>query len=390
VVVIIIIILLVILFASCGWNNGGCCPVRKACLLTSNLPGYAANTDATILGSFGIDSLGGDTWVAENGGGDVTLLDTAGKTVKSVTVPLPVGSSADVSRPTGLELNRSSSDTDLVFGVTGATGPALWLVATLDGTVAAYAPTVSATDAFTVIDSSADDAVYTGVTIGYLASSTGDACNPCKLVTTYTPRVYVANFFSGKVEMYDSEFTFLSDFTDPDTTPDTPPGYAPFNVKAHGQHLYVTYALQNDTQTGPVLGLGLGFVDVFDLKGTFVSRLATGGTLNAPYGLTFVGKSTLYVGNYGDGRISTFKLTCKCEKVYGCFEDYVRRCKGACHNEPLEFDGLLGLASCGACLYFASSPASSLADGLMPYGLVGQLLSCFPPKKRSCFSSFWC
>src|SRR5205085_6988610 len=79
--------------------------------------------------------------------------------------------------------------------------------------------------------------------------------------------------------------------------------------------LYLTYALQNGAKHDDVAGPGNGFVDVFDLKGNFVKRLASNGTLNSPWGLALAPATfgplagDLLVGNFGDGHISAFNPT---------------------------------------------------------------------------------
>ena len=59
-------------------------------------------------------------------------------------------------------------------------------------------------------------------------------------------------------------------------------------------------------------GRGLGVVDKYDFAGHLLARVATGGALDAPWGLAlapagfgrFSGK--LLVGNFGNGRINVF------------------------------------------------------------------------------------
>ncbi|MBO0712083.1 MAG: TIGR03118 family protein, partial [Acetobacteraceae bacterium] len=53
--------------------------------------------------------------------------------------------------------------------------------------------------------------------------------------------LYAANFNSGFVEMYDSNFNLMKSVTDPNL----PAGYAPFNTRVLNGQLYVTFALQN-------------------------------------------------------------------------------------------------------------------------------------------------
>jgi uncharacterized protein (TIGR03118 family) len=76
--------------------------------------------------------------------------------------------------------------------------------------------------------------------------------------------------------------------------------------------LYVTYAMQDAAMHDETAGAGLGYVDVFDFSGNFISRFASGGPLNAPWGIaqapagfgSFQGD--LLVGNFGDGTINIF------------------------------------------------------------------------------------
>ena len=58
------------------------------------------------------------------------------------------------------------------------------------------------------------------------------------------------------------------------------------------------------------VGPGLGVVDEFSTDGHLISRIASGGTLNAPWGVAIAPGSwgsaagSLLVGNFGDGRIN--------------------------------------------------------------------------------------
>ncbi|MBV8144502.1 MAG: TIGR03118 family protein, partial [Gammaproteobacteria bacterium] len=58
---------------------------------------------------------------------------------------------------------------------------------------------------------------------------------------------------------------------------------------------------------------GLGYVNVFDLSGNLVSRFASAGALNAPWGIAVAPagfgsfEGDLLIGNFGDGRINVFK-----------------------------------------------------------------------------------
>jgi uncharacterized protein (TIGR03118 family) len=78
--------------------------------------------------------------------------------------------------------------------------------------------------------------------------------------------------------------------------------------------LYVTYALQDADRHDDVAGSSHGFVDVFDMDGNLLRRLASRGHLNSPWGLAIAPANfgefsgTLLVGNFGDGRIHAYDL----------------------------------------------------------------------------------
>jgi hypothetical protein len=83
-------------------------------------------------------------------------------------------------------------------------------------------------------------------------------------------------------------------------------------VRVIGPNVFVAYAAQDGAKHDPTLGAGLGIVDVFNNLGAFRQRFATGGTLNAPWGMVVSSpnfgdfSSKLLVGNFGDGTINAF------------------------------------------------------------------------------------
>ena len=84
----------------------------------------------------------------------------------------------------------------------------------------------------------------------------------------------------------------------------------PFNIQLIGSQLYVTYA-DLGPAGNPIPG-STGYVDVFNTDGTFVQRLATGGGLDAPWGITLAPagfgefSNDLLVGNFGNGEIDAY------------------------------------------------------------------------------------
>src|SRR5207248_874218 len=138
-------------------------------------------------------------------------------------------------------------------------GSANFIFATEDGTISGRSGAVDATHSFIKVDHSTDGAVYKGLAIATVSGS---------------PVLYAANFSSGLIERYASDWTSAGvSFTDPNLPPvpiGTPAGqnWAPFNVQLLNGQLYVSYALQAAGKTDDDPGAGHGFVDVFNTDGT--------------------------------------------------------------------------------------------------------------------------
>jgi uncharacterized protein (TIGR03118 family) len=102
--------------------------------------------------------------------------------------------------------------------------------------------------------------------------------------------------------VFNSNWQQIGQFTDPNL----PAGYTAFNVQAIGSVLYVTFGNQNSTSAGN------GIVDEFDTSGTFIKRVATGGALNLPWGVSIAPadfgaySNDLLIGNNGNGEILAY------------------------------------------------------------------------------------
>ncbi|CAN5256380.1 hypothetical protein BH11PSE10_BH11PSE10_03130 [soil metagenome] len=187
--------------------------------------------------------------------------------------------------------------------------------------------------------------------------------------------LYAANFRTGTIDVKGGTPlapALSGSFLDPSL----PAGYAPFNVQQLGGSLYVAYALQDATQHDEVPGVGKGFVDQFDTQGNFLARVASGGTLNAPWGMAIAPASMgalagdLLVGNFGDGRINIFNPGSH------AFLGQVRGANGS----PLVIDGLWAIApgnggtgGTATLLYFSAGP-----DG-ETHGVIGVLTAVPEP-----------
>jgi uncharacterized protein (TIGR03118 family) len=94
--------------------------------------------------------------------------------------------------------------------------------------------------------------------------------------------------------------------------PAMPAGFVPFGIVTLNSQLYVTYAMRDTAMHDEVAGAGMGYVDIFDFSGNFISRFASAGALNAPWGIALASagfgsfEGDLLIGNFGDGTINIF------------------------------------------------------------------------------------
>jgi uncharacterized protein (TIGR03118 family) len=275
--------------------DGGTTPSRPRIALVveredivSNLAGAKAQ-DPDLQNAWGLAfSARGTAWVSANGTGLSPVYDDSGKhVIPNVTIPVAAGETPP-SAPTGQVFN----------GNAGSFNGDNFIFVTEGGTISAWQPS-DVSNAVLRVDNSGSGAIYKGVTIA--AHASGD-------------RLYAADFHGGAIEVYDATYERVDSAAGAFQDPQIPEGFAPFNVKAINGSLFVTYAKQDQDKEDDVKGAGLGYVDVFDLDGTLMSRLVSGGDLNAPWGLAVAPKGygslggRLLVGNFGDGKINVYKF----------------------------------------------------------------------------------
>ena len=262
----------------------GAVDLFTATTLVSNQPG-ASVQDTNLVNPWGVSfSSTGPFWVSDNGSGVSTLYSvnpTTGATAKQgLNVTIPGNGSV-----TGQVFNSGGS---------GAFGGDAFLFVSEDGTISGWRGALGSSAETLQAASTAD--VYKGAAF---ASTGGHSY------------LYAANFKSGAVDVLKGDGSapaLAGTFTDPNL----PAGYAPFNIQQLAGNLFVTYAQRSPTGIGEVAGPGLGYIDEFDVNGQFVKRLASGGVLNAPWGLALAPSSwgsvagELLVGNFGDGKINVF------------------------------------------------------------------------------------
>jgi uncharacterized protein (TIGR03118 family) len=274
--------------------------------LVSDIAGMAPTFDPNLKNPWGLTRSsttptrpGSPWWVGNNNSGTSTLYTGAGAIIPingtgTVTVPPPKGSPAGtLSTPTGVVFNGSPADFLIAPGKSAA-----FIFATEDGTISGWA---GGQNAVLVVDNSdngsANGAVYKGATSGEV--------NGNKFL-------YVTNFRSGKVEVYDTNFKRAHLDEDAFEAEGVPRGFAPFNVQNIGGTLFVTYAKQDAPMHDPVGGDGLGFVEIFTPSGKHIGHLEHGDWFNAPWGVVWTTRdfgefsNAILVGNFRSGWIAAF------------------------------------------------------------------------------------
>ena len=339
-----------------------------------NQPNVPVIIDPSLVNAWGLTrSATSPWWVADNGAGVSTLYSISGSTPTKVPItvtippPPPPGST---SAPTGVVFNGTATD----FLLAPAT-PARFIFATEDGTIAGW----NAGSTAVIKVDRGDKAIYKGITI---AEWNGKHY------------LYVTNFHSGKVEVYDSTFTRVhlgedafdvdgidsGDHHDHDGDRDHDHdgdhdrdhdhfqfrGFAPFGIQAVGENIYVTYAKQDAEKHDDVAGAGLGFVAIFSPSGRLRGTLQHGPWMNSPWGIALAPgefgefSHEVLIGNFGSGQIAAFN------PVTGHFIGLMKAHDGT----TLAIDGLWALGfgnGAGAgpynTLFFTAGPNGE-SDGL--------------------------
>lgn len=280
--------------------------------LVSNVTGYnAALTDPNLQNAWGLVSspTGSPWWVSNNAGGTSTLysIDSTGAAHLIPINPAPnefvaipnAPSQSSPGSPTGVMFNGSPADFLLAPGK-----PAVFLFVTEDGTIQGWNPGVNRASAVIVVDHSqvptaSNGAVYKGATIAEIDGQ---------------KFLLVANFRSGRIDVFDTTFKQVKLHDDRFEDEDLPRDFAPFNVQGVGPNIYVTYARQDAAKHDPPDPgrPGDGFVDVFSSHGRLLQHLQHGDWFNAPWGVVWATpgfgefSNTILVGNFRGGDVAAF------------------------------------------------------------------------------------
>jgi uncharacterized protein (TIGR03118 family) len=262
-------------------------PVSVTNLVTDSQAANPAQiTDPGLVNGWGLSySPTSPFWVSSNGAGTSTLYRVDPATQSTAKVPLVV------------TIPGAGNVTGQVFNSGGAgqfNGDAFLFVSE-DGTVSGWRGALG-TNAEALVSVGG---IYKGAALATLGGNS---------------YLYGADFGRGAIDVFKGNVgapNLTGSFTDPNL----PSGYVPFNVQNLAGSLFVTYARREGNDTDETAGAGFGFVDRYDLQGNLIGRVASGGVLDAPWGLAIAPSSfgalagALLVGNFGDGHISAFNFT---------------------------------------------------------------------------------
>lgn len=311
--------------------------------LVSDQASDAKRVDPDLVNAWGIAPVQGWLWIADEATGKVSIYDGDG----NPKLDAPASGSIDL----GPGITGLVADPTNQFMIGGGPNcpPAEVIFASQNGQLIAFNNVENPIGGTVVVDR--PGAVYTGVTIA-------------------RDRVLAADLVGKKLDVFDTNFAPVDLAADQFTDPDLPAEFGPFNVMTLGEEVLVAYAEVNEEEGEEEAGRGLGIIDAYDLDGNLLRRVATGGDLNAPWGMaiapdTFgVHAGQLLVGNFGDGLINTFDLPTG--KAGGLLADT--------NSTPLAVDGLWGLtfgaggtAGSPDVLYFAAGPQDET------HGLYGRI-----------------
>jgi uncharacterized protein (TIGR03118 family) len=273
-------------------------------------------------------------WIADNNSNLSTLYSGIGANeTQSVTgsnnvgIAIPASAAGVPANPTGQVYN---GDGGFLIPTSHGQESALFIFDGEGGTIGAWAADSGAM-AFTAFDdgvaNGADHAVYKGLAIGTVG---GAAFR------------YATDLHNNKVDVFDTNFAMPAAMQGKFVDPNMPAGFVPFGIQALNGNLYVTFAQQDAAKHDETIGAGRGYVDVFDFSGNFVSRFASAGALDAPWGIAMAPagfgslRGDLLIGNFGDGTISIFSAN---GTALANFEGPLMSVTG----QPITFPGLWAL-----------------------------------------------
>lgn len=317
-------------------DSGADTYVQRNLVSDGSIP--ADRTDPSLIAPWGIAaSPGGALWVAANGFAASAIYDAQGRPAPAPAVEIPGGSPTGIVGNDGAEFALPCPD--------GSREPSVFIFATEAGIISGWNQRANPANAIPVVDNSGSGAIYKGVAIA--AGGNGRF-------------LYATDFHGAKVDVFDGAFAPVRLPSGAFKDPGLPAGFAPFGIQNINGNLYVTYARQDDLKEDIVTGPGQGFINVFDANGRLLRRLASRGSLNAPWGMALAPADFgqfgghLLVANFGDGKINAYN------PATGEFRGQIR----SLDNRPLAIEGLWGICfgkgmanQPAGALFFTAGPA---------------------------------
>ncbi len=265
----------------------------------------AATIDGNLQNPWGIAiEPGFPFWIADNNSNLATLYSGTGATeTQAITgspdvgIAIPASAAGVQANPTGQVYNGNGG---FLVNTSKGPEPALFMYDGEGGTIAGWAKD-SGSSAVTAYDdgvaNGTDHAVYKGLALGTVDGAS---------------YLYATDLHNNKVDVFDTNFTKPAAMQGKFLDPGLPSGFVPFGIAALDGQLYVSFAKQDSAQHDEITGAGFGYVDIFDFSGNFVSRFASAGVLNAPWGMAMAPSGfgsfggDVLIGNFGDGTINVF------------------------------------------------------------------------------------
>jgi len=265
----------------------------------------ATTIDANLQNPWGIATATGlPFWIADNNsnlatlyGGTGTIETQAVTGSADVGVAIPSSAAGVQANPTGQVYNGNGG---FLIPTSNGQESALFIFDGEGGTITAWAKDSGAT-AVTAYDdgvvNGTDHAVYKGLALGTVSGAT---------------YLYATDLHNNKVDVFDTTFSKPAAMQGKFLDPGIPTGFVPFGIAALNGQLYVTFAKQDTEKHDEITGAGFGYVDIFDFSGKLVSQFASGGALNAPWGMAMAPagfgslEGDVLIGNFGDGMINIF------------------------------------------------------------------------------------
>jgi uncharacterized protein (TIGR03118 family) len=298
--------------AACGGGGGQMAQqmttgFSDTALVSSNAGVVATTTiiDANLSNPWGLVTAPGLAfWIADNNSNVATLYSGTGAVETTavtgsndVGIAIPASAAGVPANSTGQVYNGTGG---FLISTPSGKETAMFIFDGEGGTITAWAKDSGATAVRAYDDgvvNGTNHAVYKGLALGTVNSASF---------------LYATDLHNNKIDVFDTNFAKPVGMQGKFIDPTMPAGFVPFGIVALNSQLYVTYAMQDTAKHDETTGAGLGYVDIFDFSGTFISRFASAGALNAPWGIALAPagfgslEGDLLIGNFGDGTINVF------------------------------------------------------------------------------------